>query len=558
VTSEHAGHGWSLELTWDHPLDSLEQWSGTATSDDKQTWTIVNTNDDISAGGSIDIRMLLAFSSHPELISAFLDGSDVCGGGSQDVTTTTKKSTTTTEPTTTTPCEGYCPVITTPLTTTTIDQGFKPDYPAKYDYNEVIDKSLLFYEAQRSGPLPADNRVPWRGDSALDDAVPGGYYDAGDLVKFGFPMAATITVLSWGGMSFMAGYEAAGMTKRLSEAIHWGTDYFINCHTSDNEFIGQIGDGYADHAVWDKPENLNMARPAFSINSGSPGSDLAGETAAALASSAIYFMSVGEEEYAEECLAHAKTLFQFADQYRGKYTDAIPAGGFYESWSGYNDELAWASAWIARATGDQADIDKAESVWAEVGGANANPGEVSWDDKWAMTFLVMYDLTGKEEYRSKAEDFMNYLLGLPTTPQGLVWIDSSQWGSLRYAGNFAMWAMQAGHLGIMPEQAFSFAEQQMNYALGDAGHSYVCGFGSNPPERPHHRAASCPDSGPCGWDFYYSGAANPHVLTGALVGGPGGSDQWADDRTNFATNEVTTDYNAGFQSAIAGLNQAFN
>ena len=53
-------------------------------------------------------------------------------------------------------------------------QGYKPDYPASYSYSEVLDLSLLFYEAQRSGPLPADNRVPWRGDSALDDAVPGG------------------------------------------------------------------------------------------------------------------------------------------------------------------------------------------------------------------------------------------------------------------------------------------------------------------------------------------------------------------------------------------------
>ena len=79
----------------------------------------------------------------------------------------------------------------------------------------------------------------------------------------------------------------------------------------------------------------------------------------------------------------------------GKYTDCIPAGGFYESWSGYNDELVWAAAWIAKATGEQSDIDKAEALWSEVGGANANPGEVSWDDKWAMTFLVMYDVTGK-------------------------------------------------------------------------------------------------------------------------------------------------------------------
>ena len=67
----------------------------------------------------------------------------------------------------------------------------------------MLDLSLQFYEAQRSGPLPADNRVPWRGDSFLHDQVPGGYHDAGDLVKFGFPMAASFTVLAWGGVSFL-------------------------------------------------------------------------------------------------------------------------------------------------------------------------------------------------------------------------------------------------------------------------------------------------------------------------------------------------------------------
>ena len=28
----------------------------------------------------------------------------------------------------------------------------------KYPYDEVLAKSLLFYEAERSGPLPSDNR----------------------------------------------------------------------------------------------------------------------------------------------------------------------------------------------------------------------------------------------------------------------------------------------------------------------------------------------------------------------------------------------------------------
>ena len=54
---------------------------------------------------------------------------------------------------------------------------FLPTSFAQFNYSEALEKSFLFYEAQRSGVLPADNRVPWRGDSALDDVIVGGYYD---------------------------------------------------------------------------------------------------------------------------------------------------------------------------------------------------------------------------------------------------------------------------------------------------------------------------------------------------------------------------------------------
>merc|ERR1712165_300189 len=129
---------------------------------------------------------------------------------------------------------------------------------AKYDYAEVLDKSMLFYEAQRAGPLPADNRIPWRGDSNLNDDPVGGYYDAGDFLKFGLPMAHMTTQLAWGAINFQEGYEKTGQMKYIKDTIMWATDYFIDANRLPNEFIGQIGAGDADHNYWGRAEDMNL------------------------------------------------------------------------------------------------------------------------------------------------------------------------------------------------------------------------------------------------------------------------------------------------------------
>ena len=90
---------------------------------------------------------------------------------------------------------------------------------------------MLFYEAERSGPLPDDNRIDYRGDSALNDDVVGGYYDAGDHVKFGFPMASMTTILAWGGISFYEGYEKADQLDWFDKCLKWSLDYFMAART---------------------------------------------------------------------------------------------------------------------------------------------------------------------------------------------------------------------------------------------------------------------------------------------------------------------------------------
>ena len=45
---------------------------------------------------------------------------------------------------------------------------------ASVEYGEALTKSLLYFEAQRSGKLPSNQRVQWRGDSALTDGSDAG------------------------------------------------------------------------------------------------------------------------------------------------------------------------------------------------------------------------------------------------------------------------------------------------------------------------------------------------------------------------------------------------
>ena len=68
----------------------------------------------------------------------------------------------------------------------------------------------------------------------------GGYYDAGDHVKFGLPMAFTVTMLSWGVIEFGQQIELAGEMEHALEAIKWGADYFSKAHTRPNVLWAEV------------------------------------------------------------------------------------------------------------------------------------------------------------------------------------------------------------------------------------------------------------------------------------------------------------------------------
>ncbi|MER7457013.1 glycoside hydrolase family 9 protein [Micromonospora sp. NPDC126480] len=438
-----------------------------------------------------------------------------------------------------------------------------------FNYAEALQKSLFFYEAQVSGRKPAWNRVSWRGDSALTDGadagldLTGGWYDAGDHVKFGFPMAFTATMLAWGAVEYRDGYVASGQMPHLLNNLRWVNDYFVKAHPAPNVLYGQVGNGDDDHKWWGPAEVMPMARPAYRIDASCGGADLAGETAAAMAASSMVFRPT-DAAYADRLLTHARQLYTFADTVRKAYHECITdATSFYRSWSGWQDELVWGAIWLYRATGDAAYLAKAESEYDRLGTENQSTTRsykwtIAWDNKQFGAYVLLARLTGKQKYVDDANRWLDYwTVGVngqrvPYSPGGMAVLDS--WGALRYAANTSFAALlYADHVTDATRKAryHDFAVRQINYALGDnpRNSSYVIGFGNNSPKNPHHRTAHG-----SWWDSQTVPEETRHVLYGALVGGPSSpNDAYTDSRGDYVMNEVATDYNAGFTSALAAL-----
>ncbi|KAI3468051.1 hypothetical protein Pfo_024714 [Paulownia fortunei] len=419
---------------------------------------------------------------------------------------------------------------------------------ADFDYQSALTKSIIFLEAQRSGKLPTNHRPSWRGDSALQDGklanvdLVGGYYDAGDNVKYGLPMAFTVTTSSWAAIFYQSELQSAGEMETLRAAIRWGTDYLLKVSARRNCLYVQI----------------------------------AAETSAAMAAASIVFRRV-DRAYARRLLNRARSLFQFAKAYKGTYDGECP---FYCSYSGFNDELLWAATWLYTATRRSIYMDYIQDE-----AISATVSEFSWDLKYAGAQILLSNLymEGQKDlhtFKQQADSFVCSVL--PDSPYHQVYISPGGLVHLRDGANaqyvtgtaflFSVYSdLQAKHKQEVvcgnkkfgSPRLMAFAKQQMDYLLGKnpRRRSYMVGFGNKPPTQAHHRGASVPKmpttkviSCPMSFVYWYNtNASNPNELTGAIVGGPDKNDNFVDQRTNSAMTEPTTYTNSLAVGVLAKL-----
>lgn len=451
-----------------------------------------------------------------------------------------------------------------------------------FKYGEALQKSIYFYEAQQAGALPNWNRVPWRGDSVLNDGedvglnLSGGWFDAGDHVKFGFPMAASATMLAWGAVDYASAFTSAGQMDEFKNNLKFVNDYFIAAHPTPNELYGQIGLGGPDHSFWVSAEVIDQhtrsQRDSLKIDLSCKGPDLAAETAAAMAASSMVFQS-SNPSYSAELLQHAEELYNLAlatigtDGQENGYANCITdAQTFYNSNFGvYWDEMAWGALWMYRATGDNKYLLNLDEFYPKMGLETQSTTPVftwaqGWNDKAYGVYVLGARLFSDPKYDIDAQRWLDHWIsptGGAKTPGGLIVVDRfNGWGTARYAANTAFLALHyADNFAVGSanyNKYHNFGKGQIDYILGDnpRNSSYVVGFGTNSPLNVHHRGAHG------SWARSEQVPEQQrHILYGAVVGGPASTDDfdYEDDRSDFKRNEVATDYNSGFNGAVAVL-----
>ncbi|MBA0659053.1 hypothetical protein Goklo_011216 [Gossypium klotzschianum] len=489
-----------------------------------------------------------------------------------------------------------------------------PGPPGAIDkkYADALKIAMQFFDIQKSGKL-VNNKISWRGDSGLKDGneanldLSKGMYDAGDHMKFGFPMAFTATVLSWAILEYGDQMAAVNQLEPAQQSLKWITDFLINAHPKDNVLYIQhtfvhslaspsekphaismvvletVGDPDLDHKCWERPENMKEKRPLTQVNITVPGTEVAAETAAAMASASLVFKT-SNSAYSSTLLKHAKQLFNFADKYPASYSENIPEVATYYNSTGYGDELLWAASWLYHATGDRSYLDYATGENGKQFASWGSPTWFSWDNKNAGTQVLLSRLSlfgakgvsgnsGLRNYRSSAEGVMCGLL--PKSPSatssrtdgGLVWI--SEWNALQHPVASAFLAalysdymltsqtakITCGDHSFKPSDLRKFAKSQADYVLGKnpLKMSFLVGYGDKYPQYVHHRGASIPADATTGctdgFKWLDSTEPNPNVAVGGLVGGPFLNETYIDSRNNSMQAEPTT-YNSAL---IVGL-----
>ncbi|MBK8806946.1 MAG: glycoside hydrolase family 9 protein [Bacteroidales bacterium] len=386
------------------------------------------------------------------------------------------------------------------------------------DYKKAGWMTTRMYGGNRSGQGPNWLTMNHgRGYDFVKDAdgshsLTGGWHDCGDHVKFGQTQFYSGYMLLLGYSAFPEGYDdyyssdykgyaAAkdfsweggkgipnGIPDILDE-VKYATDYYIRCIPDGTTFYSQVGNGNYDHKNW--VTSVNMATLSIEQGGESSGSraikknpndasmvSFCGATLALMSRTYRHF----DAAYADKCLQHAKYAYTYAKAHQTNSGGGTIEGAFYGADKKWQDNYVCLLAELYWATKDEAFKTEAIGLTTSIKNHNWVLDYENSDDLAAYALAKLGDANGLTVLNSLCTAYKSKV-----NANGCLQVGST-WGVLRYSASAAF--VLALQQDLNNETTVATAlKGTVDYIMGynPANQSFIVGFGSKSPKKPHHR-----------------------------------------------------------------------
>jgi hypothetical protein len=436
------------------------------------------------------------------------------------------------------------------------------------DLGATHKKVIQFYGYQRAGLKTgsANNlnsgwaNASHNGDNYNGSPLDGGWYDAGDYVKFGMNLAFTVYCLLKGYDYFPGGYSdeykfdhsaGANQIPDILDEVKFATDYLCKAVINENTIVLDVGDGNADHS-----SSITTRANDPDGRSGSEiklctGADIPLTYAACLACMSTLYRKY-DAAYADQCLAKAKTAFAFGkSKINSNNLYCQPQGEFYDYEKDDKtgqymnrdiaDRMMPAGVELYRASNESDPNYSTYKEWAKksAGGFNCVGfeliGPLAAIEVWRQGLGGYGVLSGNVGFLKNHMQESGLFKGV---------FQNNGWGT---ASDVATAAFEFGLAYVVTsDQAdrdnyLSLCKTHLDWVTGknSKNQSFVTGVNGGPTSI-HYRTTA-------------KGA-----IPGAVVAGPDPSGAWENNGDRYEFTEVAVNYNAGIVGAIGFLRALSN
>ncbi len=387
------------------------------------------------------------------------------------------------------------------------------------------------------------------GDKYDNQPLDGGWYDAGDYIKFGMPLGYTVYSLLKGYDVFPDAYDdnydwkhdegPDGIPDILNQ-VKFATDYLIKAVIDEQRIVFDVGVANTEH------RSMSAGGPDRGNNEISlcDGADIPATYAACLALMSTIYRNFSPT-YADSCLEKAKIAFNRAktlidenklfctpqekqNDYDGQWEPLYDYGNEIQ----IEDRMVAAGVELYRATNNE---DPTYIEWAKKPiGTVYNCMGYGFIGPLASFEVWRQGLGSASSLTSNVNTFILTRIHESGHFDGI--FQNNGWGTARDAGAAAF---EFGLMYVLTpsesdrEKLLQLANRHIEWIAGSnpRNESYVVGY-NNGPSSIHYRSPDTPEGG--------------------LVSGPNSAGQWSDDGSaEFC--EVAIDYNAGIIGALAFL-----